>query len=313
MNQAMQHDDFKSDVLKGLSNNPKYLSSKYFYDDKGSAIFEEIMRMPEYYLTACENEILQEQSDQILKALNHTPNQIIEFGSGDGTKTKHLLKALSKLNAKALYIPIDISLQAINRLTENILHELPKQNLRPVVGDYFSFRQNATSQSLFLFLGSNIGNYTHEKSIELLKHFNSVMHAGDSILVGFDLQKSATKILDAYNDQHGITKRFNLNLLERMNRELDANFDLNQFDFFVSYSEKTGELKSYLKSLIDQDVLIMANNQKVSFSKDELIWTELSQKYNLSQIEDLANAANFKVRKHFHDSQNYFTLSLWTK
>jgi L-histidine N-alpha-methyltransferase len=309
----MNENEFKSDVLEGLSNSPKYLSSKYFYDDKGSAIFEEIMRMPEYYLTACENEILQQQSDQILKAVNHIPNKIIEFGSGDGTKTKHLLKALSKLNPDAIYIPIDISAQAIARLTENILNDLPKQILKPVVGDYFSFRQNATSPSLFLFLGSNVGNYTLEKSIELLKHFNGVMNQGDSILIGFDLQKSATKILDAYNDQHGITKRFNLNLLERINRELDANFNLQQFDFFVSYSEKTGELKSYLKSLLDQSVLIQANNQTVSFSKGELIWTELSQKYNLTQIEDLASASNFKVQQHFQDSQNYFTLSLWTK
>jgi dimethylhistidine N-methyltransferase len=309
----MNENDFKSDVQKGLSNSPKYLSSKYFYDDKGSAIFEEIMRMPEYYLTACENEILELQSERILNSLNQVPNQIIEFGSGDGTKTRHLLKAISELNPEAAYIPVDISAQAIDRLSENILRDLPKQIVKPIVCDYFSFHHSAETQSLFLFLGSNIGNYTHEKSIELLNHFSNIMNDGDAILIGFDLQKNPADILAAYDDSLGITKRFNLNLLERINRELQANFNLNQFDFFVSYDEKNGELKSYLKSLLDQDVLIQANNQNVSFTQDELIWTELSQKYSIDQIEYLASASGLSVNKHFKDIQDYFVLSLWTK
>ena len=287
------------------------LSSKYFYDEKGSAIFEAIMRMPEYYLTNCEAEILKEQASKIVDALPQKPVRVIEFGSGDGTKTIHILRALTGVS-EATYIPVDISGQSIQQLSINIHKALPDQKIEPFLGDYFSFTTpQQTGASLFLFLGSNIGNYTKPETQKLLAHFYANMKPGDQLLIGFDLQKDPQVILQAYDDPQGITKAFNLNLLERMNRELGADFKIDQFDFTVTYNTTNGELKSYLKSLEKQ--VVQLDDQIFSFEKNELIWTELSKKYMLSEIEQIAAANQFTFQQHFLDTRSYFAVSLWEK
>lgn len=310
-------DTFAQDVLAGLTAENKYLSSKYFYDDNGSRIFQEIMNMPEYYLTNAEFEILSMQSQQIIEALQFsTPFNIVELGAGDGFKTFKLLEYLVNTNVEFNYVPIDISQEAIDVLTERLKLRLPNLNIKPKVGDYFEIlkvNKESDYPSLLLFLGSNIGNYPEEKAIELLQLFNKNMKTGDKLLIGFDLKKNPIVIHNAYYDPHGITKRFNLNLLLRINRELKADFKIDDFDFYCHYNPITGDVKSYIISLRKQTVYLKELNAKVDFDYNELIWTELSKKYSLDEINTLSTASDFRLTTNFLDCKHYFTDSLWEK
>lgn len=308
---------FAEDVLKGLSANKKHLSSRYFYDDNGSKIFRQIMKMPEYYPTNCEFEILSQQSGKILENINFSEKfNIIEFGSGDGIKTKQLLKTFLEKKADFTYIPIDISQEAIDILKKNIIPDLPNINIKPKTGDYFEILEELyteTTPNLFLFLGGNIGNYESKEALELLEKFNAGMKKGDKLLMGLDLQKSPRIIQVAYDDPHGITKAFNMNLLKRINRELETDFNLDQFDFYCHYNPENGEVNSYLYSLKQQNVYSKTLNATFQFKKDELIWTELSKKYSFEDIEELAEKTGFKVVNNFLDCKHFFTDSLWEK
>ena len=310
-------DTFAKDVLRGLLAENKYLSSKYFYDDNGSRIFQEIMNMPEYYLTDAEFEILSLQSKQIIEALHFTePFNIVELGAGDGFKTFKLLEYLINNQIKFNYVPIDISEEAINTLTKRLKERLPNIIIKPKVGDYFEIlKQNKKSDypSLLLFLGSNIGNYSQESAIELLKLFNQNIKKGDKLLIGFDLKKNPITIHNAYYDPHGITKRFNLNLLLRINHELDADFKIDDFDFYCHYNPLSGEVRSYIVSLREQNVILNKLDTTIHFDYNELIWTELSKKYSLLEIDSLALESNFKTTNNFLDCKHYFADSLWEK
>ena len=309
--------NFAKDVLVGLTAKHKHLSSKYFYDDNGSRIFQEIMKMPEYYLTDAEFEILSMQSKQIFKALKFSKSfNIIELGPGDGFKTFKFLEFLVSQKIDFKYQPIDISQEAIDVLTRSLKQRLPELKIEPKVGDYFdilSDNKESNFPSLLLFLGSNIGNYKQEKGVELLTLFNDSMKLGDKLLIGIDLKKNPVVIHNAYYDKHGVTKRFNLNLLLRINRELDADFKIDDFDFYCHYNPNTGEVKSYIISLRNQQVHIKKLNKIISFEYNELIWTELSKKFNFDEINSLAKKSNFKVKNNFLDCKHFFTDSLWEK
>ena len=308
---------FAEDVLKGLTKKEKHLSSKYFYDDAGSRIFMEIMQMPDYYPTTCEFEILMQQTPKILEALRFKEKfNIVEFGSGDGKKTKHLLAGFLEAGANFTYIPIDISQEAIDALEKNIRPALPLLDMQPRTDDYFVVLDELAQSpepNLFLFLGGNIGNYKRPDALDLLKKFNADMKKGDMLLMGMDLQKNPRIIQKAYDDPHGITKAFNMNLLRRINRELDADINLDQFDFYCDYNPQNGEVNSYLVSLKKQHFHSTVLNATFTFEKDELVWTELSKKYNTPEIESLAKEAGFKVVHNFMDCRHYFTDSLWVK
>ena len=308
---------FEKDIDLGLSAPFKHISSKYFYDDIGSGIFQEIMKMPEYYPTNCEFEILSLQSEAIIENLHFTePFNIVEFGAGDGIKTRQLLKKLVEKGIDFTYVPIDISGKAIRELKLNMQSALPEMQIKPLIGNYFTMVEELSSLDmpcLFLFLGGNIGNYQDEEANQLLQQFGQHMKSGDKLLTGFDLQKNPATIRNAYDDKQGITKAFNLNLLQRINRELGADFKLGQFDFYSHYDPANGEVKSYLVSLIAQKVHLQKTGKYYSFDKNELIWTELSKKYTLTGIEELSERNNFTVINHFMDCKHYFTDSLWMK
>lgn len=308
---------FEQDIDEGLSAHLKNISSKYFYDDLGSVIFQDIMKMPEYYPTPCEFEILSLQGENIIKKLNFDePFNIVEFGAGDGIKTRQLLKKLIESQVDFTYVPIDISQKAIEELEANMLGYLPGLKIKSIVGNYFSVIDELTEMGqpgLFLFLGSNIGNYLEDDANDLLQQFNSHMKSGDKLLIGFDLKKNPATIRNAYDDSQGITKAFNMNLLQRMNRELGANFKKEFFDFYSHYNPLNGEVRSYLVSLKQQDVYISNIDKTYSFRQNELIWTELSKKYTIAEIENLASNNGFEVVEHFLDCKHYFTDSLWTK
>lgn len=307
-------EEFKTDVERGLSAERKFLSSKYFYDAIGSGIFQEIMEMPEYYLTGAEFEILSQQARKIGAELQFRQRfNIVELGAGDGTKTLELLSELKAAGLDFCYVPIDVSQEAITALTERIAARGLSLDLRPLVGDYFQCltELDSNSPTLFLFLGANIGNYIRERALDLLGKIRAAMRPGDKLMVGFDLQKNPITIRQAYFDPHGITKRFNLNLLARINRELGGNFLLDQFDFYCQYNPENGEVRSYLVSLKQQTVRIAAIGREFSFGRDEIIHTELSKKYSLLEISELADAAGFKLRQNFFDCRHYFVDSLW--
>jgi L-histidine N-alpha-methyltransferase len=306
------------DVKEGLSANPKWLSSQYFYDDKGSRIFQQIMAMPEYYLTNCEFEILNTRSQEIFQDLGFTGHfNVIELGAGDGVKTRELLASFLEAGADMTYVPIDISSKAISMLANRLSKTLPGLSVNPQIGDYFETLDKIEAQeecpNLVLFLGSNIGNYDHAAGVDLLKHINDHMRAGDRLLVGFDLQKNPNEIRNAYDDPHGITRDFNLNLLSRINTELGGDFKLDQFDFYCCYDPFSGEVKSYLVSLREQVVTIDSIGKKFHFHRDELISTEISKKYTRSEIEQMATESGFKFNHHYLDRKNYFTDTLFTK
>ncbi len=309
---------FAEDIAKGLTAPQKFTSSKYFYDDKGSQIFQQIMEMPEYYLTNCEYEILVEQSPEIVAALEFKEHfNIVELGAGDGLKTFHLLDFLVKQGIDFTYLPVDISQEAMNQLQAKLNRELPELDIKPLVGDYFQILNERigkeSSPSLLLFLGSNIGNYHPDEARGLLKMFNQSIRAEDKLLIGVDLQKNPNIIRRAYSDAGGVTRSFNLNLLARINRELDANFVIEQFDFYCSYNPQNGEVRSYLVSLCEQEVYLGKLDLQVQFREHELIATELSRKYTFAELEQLASECGFRVSQHFLDGRKYFTDSLWTK
>lgn len=308
---------FAQDVQEGLSTPNKFLSSKYFYDDNGSRIFQEIMQMPEYYLTNSEFEILSLQARQVMEAVGFDkPFNILELGPGDGFKTFKLLEFLVTENIDFHYVPIDISKEAIDILSEKLLERLPNLSIQAKVGDYFEvlkdLKKNETP-SLLLFLGSNIGNYLEDRVNNLLTLFYENMNKGDKLLIGVDLKKNPLIIQKAYLDAAGITKKFNLNLLLRINRELGADFKIDDFDFYSNYNPETGEVKSYLVSLRNQKVHIKSLNQTFDFHYDELIWTELSKKYSLEQIQEMAASNGFSIQQNFLDCKHYFVDSLWEK
>lgn len=308
---------FAQDVMEGLSGEKKHLSSKYFYDDNGSRIFMQIMKMPEYYPTGCEFEILSQQSQDILKKLYFNGAfDIVEFGSGDGVKTKQLLTTFLRNQADFTYVPIDISQEALDALEENITATLSDIKMTPKTGDYFEILDElakTNTPKLFLFLGGNIGNYKPEEALDLLKKFHKGMNKGDMLLMGMDLRKNPRVIQTAYDDPHGITKAFNINLLKRINNELDADIALDQFDFYSNYNPENGEVNSYLVSLKKQHFHSTVLNTTFHFEKDELIWTELSKKYSLNEINNVAEEAGFSVAYNFLDCKHYFTDSLWVK
>lgn len=302
---------FASDVKEGLSSNPKKLSSKYFYDDEGSRIFQEIMKMPEYYLTNAEFEILSDQASDITDALDFGNEfSIIELGAGDGKKTSELLAYMVNAGLDVHYRPVDISSEAINLLETDLQNRLPKLKVESLVGDYFKVLgslPNRSKPALFLFLGSNIGNYEFDEAEALMRKFNQFLQPGDKMLVGFDIIKNPRVIMRAYDDPHGITRRFNMNLLERMNRELNMDFDLDQFEFFPYYNPNNGELRSCLVSLKDQKV------GDFNFEANELIHTELSKKYSIEDIRQIAKKSGYTLKQNFFDSRKLFADSLWEK
>jgi L-histidine N-alpha-methyltransferase len=311
-------DTFKKDVEEGLSATLKKLSSQYFYDDNGSRIFQQIMAMPEYYLTDCELEILKTRSKDIYRHLGFSGHfNVIELGAGDGTKTKELLVNFIEAGADITYVPIDISAEAINILAHRMAKMLPELKVNPQVGDYFKIMDEIEAQeecpNLVLFLGSNIGNYDDDAAVDLLKHINSHMRAQDKLLVGYDLKKNPADIRNAYDDPHGITREFNLNLLKRINRELGADFQLDQFDFYCCYEPLSGEVRSYLVSLQEQVVTIGGSGKRIHFQRNELISTEISKKYTLAEIEHFARQAGFRFASHYLDGKQRFTDSLYSK
>lgn len=300
-----------NEILKGLSQQPKSISSKFLYDEQGSRIFEKITQMPSYYLYDSEYEILKEYGSRIWSALPFESKfSLVEFGAGDGSKTIQLLKQLPHHTYLDEYIPVDISEEANKTLAVQVEKMIPHMPVEPIQGNYLENMKQLIPQDrpiLLMYLGSNIGNFQKDQIRKIIMDFGQNLKKGDALLMGFDLKKNPLTIRQAYDDPDGITRSFNLNLLTRFNRELEADFDLDNFDFYSYYHPCSGEVRSYLVSLTDQEVFFKSSNQSVRFYKDELVHTEISKKFDFEEMEVLLNQSGFRVMDKWTDSNGYFT------
>lgn len=308
---------FLEDVKMGLSSSPKFLSSKYFYDEAGDKLFQKIMELDEYYLTDCEFEIFTSHKADLLEHFVSACElfHLIEFGAGDAFKTKVLLRYFLEQNVAFEYNPIDISLNVIDQLTVGMNQAFPDLALSPLNLEYFKaveeIGRQSTCRKVILFLGSNIGNFTETEADNFFLKLAALLKKGDQLLIGFDLKKDPEVILAAYNDRQGITREFNMNLLKRINRELDADFNVSQFYHYPLYDPASGSAKSYLISRKKQQVRIGAIPATLDFEEAELIFMEISQKYGLEDIENYAARAGFRIAANFFDRRKYFVNSLW--
>ncbi|WP_439883121.1 L-histidine N(alpha)-methyltransferase [Pontibacter sp. MBLB2868] len=302
---------FARDVAEGLSRKQKHLSSRYFYDGKGSQLFQQIMDMPEYYLTRAEFEVL---NDNKTAMAEHFAKDgffhMIDLGAGDALKTKILLRELTRQQSSFDYVPVDISGDAMQQLNDSLQAEMPDVNVQAVVGEYFKalewLQENKSERKVVLFLGSNIGNFEINEAIDFLTTIRSYLSPGDKLFMGIDLRKDPDVILKAYDDAAGITAEFNLNLLSRINRELGADFSLENFRHYAMYNPLEGVMRSFLISLKEQEVAIRDTGRTFHFDAWEAIHTENSHKYSLDQISELGKTCGFEIETVFYDNRKQF-------
>lgn len=301
---------FKQEVDAGLRMTPKQLPSKYFYDKKGDALFVEIMKLPEYYLTRAEHDIFKNRTEDLIQLLGFGPDdflELIELGAGDGTKTLELLRALCEEDYPFEYCPVDFSQNALELLEADLKSKCPKLQINPLRGEYFEVLKNFNGshhKKVVLFLGSNIGNLRDDRASVFLHELDQTLNVGDRLLLGVDLIKSEEVVLPAYNDSKGVTREFNLNLLRRINRELEADFNLEGFEHRPEYDESTGIAASYLESTQKQNVRI--NGSVYSFEKGERILTEISRKYNEEILSVILEPTRFRIVDKIMDRDNLF-------
>ena len=297
--------DLLSDVIAGLSSDPRALPSKYFYDERGAALFQKICELPEYYVTRTEIDILSRHHAAIASQIG--PNvELIGLGTGAGTKTRILIKALEK---PAAYIPVDISEKQLRKSTASFQQIFPKLEILPVCADYLQpvvlpSPRHKPARNVVYFPGSTIGNFEPSEALEFLRRIANVSGRGGGLLIGVDLQKDQNVIEAAYNDQDGVTAQFNLNLLAHINRETGANFDLSRWQHRAIYNSKAGRIEMYLISATDQTVRIQ--DQQFHFRAGEKILTEHSYKHTPEGFIALAGQARFDFVKFWTDDARLF-------
>lgn len=326
-NKNKELEEFATDVARCLASKNKYLSPKYLYDKIGSQLFEQICLQPEYYLTRTEASILNKHALLISK-LAGSNIKIIELGSGSSSKTAILLSYLSSQKKRIYYFPIDISSSILIETERKLKSQFPNASIIGIRSDYDTGIDRAAAEcmaiekkknnnnipytKLVLFLGSSIGNFELIEARSLLRSVREKLHTNDFLLIGFDLQKDESVLNAAYNDKAGMTAKFNLNLLARINRELGGNFELGKFEHCAFYSRERHRIEMHLVSKTDQQLYIDALGKTFALRKGESIHTENSYKYSLSQIAALAEDCGFTVEKNFTDKKRWFDLALFS-
>jgi L-histidine N-alpha-methyltransferase len=303
------------EVLNGLTERPKTLSPWLFYDQKGSQLFEEITELPEYYVTRTERQILAEHAEEIVTAAAGGRDlSMIELGAGTATKTGLLLNAAVGLQGSVTYRPIDVSETALEEARTRLEAELPEVTVEPIVADYTEgMRQNGashTGRKLVLYIGSSIGNFSPADALEVLRGVRAQLFPGDCLLLGTDMVKDVDTLLAAYDDAAGVTARFNLNVLVRINRELDANFNPNLFRHRARWNEEHSRIEMHLESLLAQKIALRALDVEVRFARGETIHTENSYKFTDERVVALLTRAGFKLRQQWTDPNHWFTVYL---
>jgi L-histidine Nalpha-methyltransferase len=309
--------EFAADVRSGLTRpGQKELLSKYLYDNVGSALFEVISHLPEYGLTRADERLLRRYASEIVDRLQ-LPVAVAELGSGSGKKTRWLLEALGR-RQRTSYFPVEISRSAL-AMCERELRDIDSISIVGFEREYLDgLRQVATAyrkpgqQLLVLFLGSTIGNFEGLAGLKFLREVRRILEPGDSLLLGTDLDKPSGQLLAAYDDELGVTAAFNLNLLARINRELDGNFDLGNFSHVAKINREARRIEMHLRSERRQTVRIASAGFEVEFQKDETIWTESSHKYSREEIFQMARTAGFRCAAQWVDEEWPFAENLLT-
>lgn len=303
---------YADEVVRGLGSPRKTLPCKLFYDDRGSALFEEITRLPEYYPTRTELEILQERSREIAQAVG-PPVSIVELGAGTATKTGTLLGAFVRRQIRLKYFPVDISSAALGDAKARIKSECPTAMVKPVIADFaggFNFLANISGRKLVLYLGSSIGNFDWNAAIAMLGKVREQLSFGDALLLGTDMVKSPAILVPAYNDAHGVTAEFNKNILTRLNREFDADFNLSSFRHIAEWHSSRSRMEIYLESAREQTVALRVLGITVKFAAGERIHTENSHKYTPKMVDEMLCVSGFKLEKTWFDRRKWFGLHL---
>jgi dimethylhistidine N-methyltransferase len=298
---------FLDDVIKGFSRESKALNCKYFYDERGSQLFDQICELDEYYLTRTEQAVMDRHIDEMVYQIGEQV-MLIEFGSGSSVKTQTLLEAL---HDPVAYVPIDISEDHLLKTAETLQSQYPGIEILPVVADFtmdfdLPRSKRKPSHAAVYFPGSTIGNFEPDKAGEILARFSEMLGPEGGLLIGIDLQKDPAIIHAAYNDASGITAEFNLNLLHRINSELDADINVDKFEHLARYNQQLGRVEIYVVSTEQQTVYL--DGREFEFAENEKVFTEYSHKYTIEGFAEIAAEARFSLHKSWTDDDKHFAL-----
>lgn len=300
------------DVVKGLTQARKSLPPRYFYDDKGSELFEQICELPEYYVTRTETAILQQCASEIAQITGKC--EIVELGSGSSTKTRILLDAYEKQYLPLSYLPVDVSAGMLETSAKQLLLDYPTLQVHAIAGTYeLALRQLPPKElptRMIGFIGSTLGNLNPQECEVFFTQITEAMHQGEYFLLGVDLQKPKPILEAAYNDSQGVTAAFNLNMLEHLNRLYDGNFDTTQFEHWAFYNETENQIEMHLRSLKSQNVKLHSLHLDIDFAEGETIMTEISRKFDVETIKQQLNAYGLVTQKVWSDENNWFGLLL---
>jgi L-histidine Nalpha-methyltransferase len=302
---------YAEEVAQGLTACPKTLPCKLFYDGAGSELFEEITRLPEYYLTRTELEILSRRADEMAHTIGDVT--VVELGAGTAMKICPLLESLSRGQIRVRYFPVDISCVALNQAKERVESACEQVSVRPVVVDFsdgFEFLRSIPGRKLVAYLGSSIGNFDPTTAVAMLSQIRRQLATHDLLLLGTDLVKRRSMLVAAYDDAAGVTEQFNKNILARLNRELLANFDLDSFRHVALWNLRLSRMEIYLESLRRQSVNLAALSLRVNFAEGERIHTENSYKYTVESAKSMLECSGFVPTHTWFDQRNWFALHL---
>lgn len=297
---------FENEVLIGLKSNPKSIPPKFFYDSRGSQLFEEITALEEYYLTRCELNII-ERERETLSGIIGDNAMLVEFGCGNMSKARHFIDLSRSLTH---YVAVDISRKFLYDSAEGLSSEYPRINVVAICADFMENMAvpdiRHSGKTVALFLGSSIGNFEPEKALSFVRNCSANLKKGDLLIIGVDNRKSRAVIERAYNDGAGVTAEFNLNLLRRVNSELSGNFDLENFSHRAFYDEENGRIEMHL--VAKRDATYEIGKHRIHFSPGETIHTENSYKYSAEQVSEIAGNCGFNVIRRFQDADRYYSL-----
>jgi dimethylhistidine N-methyltransferase len=315
MDVEQQQEAFTRDIAQGLAAPQKALPAKYFYDERGSQLYAQICALPEYYPYRAEQEILASHAAEIYADIRHLA--LVEFGPGNATKTRYLLSQYERAGHPFLYCPVDISRSVLQESAQQLLAEYPHLSIRAMHADFAGnpgvIQALHVEKKAVAFFGSNLGNFTPQEGVDFLCSTAEIMQPDDVFLLGIDLKKPTAILLPAYNDAQGVTAAFNLNLLQRINRELGGNFDLHSFEHVALYNTEHGRIEMHLRSRRRQQVTIARTAQTVHFATGETIHTENSYKYTVDEVRDLGHRAHLTLSRTWFDRQRYFLLGLFRR
>jgi L-histidine N-alpha-methyltransferase len=302
--------EMASEVREGLTSTPKRLPSKYFYDERGSRLFERITDLPEYYLTRAEQRILEKRSADVARLSR--PIELVELGSGSAKKTRLLIDAARAEGHLARLIPVEVSQEMAEQTAQDLAQRYPGLAVHAVVGDFEHHLDRVPSgeRPLVAFLGSTIGNFPEEQAVELLGQVKQIVGDEGAFLMGTDLVKDESIIEAAYNDSQGITAEFNRNILNVINDALDGDFDPRAFDHVSFFNEEEARIETYLRARTDQSVRLETLDIDVDFQEGEEMRTEISRKYTRESVERMLHEAGLELEHWFTDDDEAFALSL---